>query len=101
MEIGIHVDGAVLFPDEAAHSRAALRRELAVEDNDNSLLCGGGDDGGLEEEILHLVFLVQVQSPLRRNRDSSEYKSSLYMFLPHQVKTEEKVQYIYLFCSMG
>lgn len=64
VEFGILVQGAVSFPNEAAHPRAALRRELAVEDDDDSLLWAGWDDGGLEEEIFNLVFLVQIQSPL-------------------------------------
>lgn len=64
VEFGILVHGAVSLPDEAAHSRAALRRELAVEDDDDAFVRAGWEDGCFEEEILHLVFLVQVQSAL-------------------------------------
>lgn len=65
---GVLVDGAVSLADEAAHSGAALRRELAVEDDDDALVRAGRDDGRFEEEVLHLVLLVQVQSALRRQR---------------------------------
>lgn len=65
VEFGILVHGAVPLPDEATHARAALRRELAVEDDDDSLVWASWDDGGLEEVILHLVFLMEVQSSLR------------------------------------
>lgn len=65
VELGVVVEGAVSLPDEAAHSRAALRRELAVEDDDHAFLRAGRDDGGVEEEGLHLLLLVQVQSSLR------------------------------------
>lgn len=65
VEFGILVHGAVSLPDEAAHPRAALRRELAVEDDDDAFLRAGRDDGRFEEEVLHLVLLVEVQSSLR------------------------------------
>ena len=64
VEIGVLVHGAVSLPDEAAHPRAALRRELAVEDDDDSFLRGGRDDRGLQEEILHVLLLVQVERSL-------------------------------------
>lgn len=48
VECGILVDGAVSLPDEAAHSRAALRGELAVEDHDDSLVRAGWDNRLLE-----------------------------------------------------
>ena len=64
VEFRILVHGAVSLPDEATHSRAALRRELAVEDDDDAFVRAGWEDGCFEEEILHLVFLVQVQSAL-------------------------------------
>lgn len=70
MEYGVVVHGAVSLPDKAAHPGAALRRELAVEDNDDSFLWAGRDDGGLQEEILHLFLLVQVQGSLRGQRGS-------------------------------
>lgn len=41
VEFGILVHGAVSLPDEAAHSRAALRRELAVEDDDDAFVRAG------------------------------------------------------------
>ncbi len=68
VEFGILVHSAVSLSDEAAHPRAALRRELAVEDDDDAFVHAGRDDGHFEEEILHLVLLVQVQSALRRQR---------------------------------
>lgn len=64
VEVRILVDGAVSLTDEAAHPRAALRRELAVEDDDHPLLRAGWDHRRLEEEVLHLQLLVQVQRPL-------------------------------------
>lgn len=70
VEVGILVGGAVSLPDEAAHSRAALRRELAVEDDDDAFVRAGRDDGRFEEEVLHLVLLVQVQSSLRQQRQT-------------------------------
>lgn len=71
VEFGILVHGAVSLPDEPAHSRAALRRELAVEDDNDTFVRAGRDDGHFEEEILHLVLLVQVQTSLRRQRQTN------------------------------
>lgn len=68
VEFGVVVHSAVPLPDEAAHSRAALRRELAVEDDDHAFVRAGRDDGHFEEEVLHLVLLVQVQASLRPQR---------------------------------
>lgn len=65
VECRILVHGTVPLPDEATHSRAALRRELAVEDDDDTFVRAGWDDWHFEEEILHLILLVQVQSSLR------------------------------------
>lgn len=73
VEFGILVHGAVSLPDEAAHPRAALRRELAVEDDDDAFLRAGRDDGRFEEEVLHLVLLVEVQSSLRRQKTNSSF----------------------------
>lgn len=58
VKFGILVHGAVLLSDETAHSGAALRGELAVEDYDDSLVWAGWDNRVLEEEVLHLVLLV-------------------------------------------
>lgn len=66
VQSGILVHGAVSLSNEAAHARAALRRELAVEDDDDAFVRAGRDDGGPEEEVLHLVLQVKVQSALRR-----------------------------------
>lgn len=60
VEVGILVDGAVSGPDKAAHFGSAFGRELAVEDDDHSLVRAGRDSGGPQEKVLHLVFLVQV-----------------------------------------
>lgn len=68
VEFGVVVQGAVPLPDEATHARAALRGELAVEDDDDAFLWRGGDDGGPEEELLHLALQVKVQSPLNGGR---------------------------------
>lgn len=68
VEHGVLVHGAVSLPDKAAHPGAALRWELAVEDDDDPLLRAGRRDGGLEEEVLHLILLVQVQSALEMTR---------------------------------
>lgn len=68
VEFGIVVHGAVPFPHEAAHSRAALRRELAVEDDDDALVWAGRDYGRFEEEVLHLLLLVEVQGSLKTQR---------------------------------
>ena len=70
-EFGVVVHGAVPLPDEAAHPRAALRGELTVEDDHHSLLWARRDDGGPEEEVLHLDFLVKVQSSLRQTGSES------------------------------
>lgn len=67
VEFGILVHGAVALPDEAAHPRAALRRKLAVEDDDDAFVRAGRDDRRFEEEVLHLVLLVEVQSSLEHN----------------------------------
>lgn len=75
VEFGILVHGAVSLPYEAAHSRAALRRELAVEDDDDAFVRAGRDDGRFEEEILNLVLLVEVQSSLRRHRPTQTLNS--------------------------
>lgn len=64
VEFRIDIYVAVSSPDEAADSRATLRWELAVEDDDDVLVWAGWDDGGPEEEVLHLVLLVEIQSPL-------------------------------------
>lgn len=66
VEFGIYVHFAVLLPDAAAHSRAALRRELAVEDDDNSFFRAGWDDGDVQKKVLHLFFLMQVHCSLRK-----------------------------------
>lgn len=58
VKFGILVHGAVLLSDETAHSGAALRGELAVEDDDDSFVWAGWDNRVLEEEVLHLVLLV-------------------------------------------
>lgn len=67
VQYGILVHGAVSLPNEAAHARAALRRELAVEDDDDAFVRAGRDDGGPEEVVLHLVLQVEVESALRRH----------------------------------
>lgn len=58
VKFGILVHGAVLLSDETAHSGAAFRGELAVEDDDDSFVWAGWDNRVLEEEVLHLVLLV-------------------------------------------
>lgn len=68
VEFGILVHGAVSLPHKAAHSRASLWRELAVEDDDDAFVRTGWDDGRFEEEVLHLIFLVKVQSSLNRKK---------------------------------
>lgn len=72
VEFGILVHGAVPLPHKAAHSRAALRRELAVEDDDDAFVRTGWDDGRFEEEVLHLVLLVKVQASLNRKKNQNE-----------------------------
>lgn len=64
VEAGVLVHGAVALAHEAAHARPALRRELAVEDDDHALVRAGRQDGGAQEVVLHVLLLVQVQSPL-------------------------------------
>ena len=64
MECGVVVHGAVARPDKATHARASLRRELTVEDDEDAFVRAGGDQGGLEEELLHLILLVQIQCSL-------------------------------------
>lgn len=68
VEFGILVHSAVSLPHKAAHSRAALWRELAVEDDDDAFVRTGWDDVHFEEEVLHLVLLVEVQSTLKRKK---------------------------------
>lgn len=80
VESGVLVHGAVSLADEAAHPRAALRGELAVEDDDHALVWAGWDDGGFEEEILHLVLLVQVKSSLMKTENN---------WTQHQNRTDE------------
>lgn len=65
VEFRIVVHGAVPLPDEAAHTRAALRRELAVEDDDDAFVFGERDNWRFQQEFLHLVLVVEVQSSLK------------------------------------
>ncbi len=75
VKVGILIHGAVSLPDKAAHSRATLRRELAVEDDDDAFVLAGRDDGRFEQKILHLVLLVQVQGSLRGQRRTQPINS--------------------------
>lgn len=73
VEVWILVGGAVSLPDEATHSRAALRRELAVEDDDDPFVRAGRDDRRFQEVILHLNLLVEVQSFLDEKRQNQPF----------------------------
>lgn len=63
---GVVVDVAVPLPHKAAHAGPSLRGELAVEDQDDAPVRPGRDHGVPEQDVFHLVLLVQVQGSLRR-----------------------------------
>lgn len=65
VQLGVVIEGAVSLSYKTAHARATLRGELAVEDNDNASVGLGRDDGLPEQEVFHLVLLVQVQGSLK------------------------------------
>lgn len=75
VEYGVLVHGPVSLAHEAAHPRAALRRELAVEDDDHAFVYAGWCDGSSEEEILHMVLLVQVKSSLMKAKNWTWYQN--------------------------
>lgn len=75
VESGVLVHGPVSLADEAAHPRAALRRELAVEDDDHAFVYAGWRDGSSEEEILHMVLLVQVKGSLVKAKNWTWYQN--------------------------
>lgn len=72
VQFGVVVEGAVPLPYKTAHSWAALRRELTMEDHDDTSVRPGWDNGFPEQEVLHLVLLVQVQGSLMEGRQDRE-----------------------------
>lgn len=52
-----------------SHTRAPLRRKLAVEHDDDTPAVSG-HDGLLQQEVLHLLLHVQVHSTLQEGRVS-------------------------------
>lgn len=72
VQLGVVIEGAVPLPHKTAHAGAALRGELAVEDYDDASVRPGWDHGLPEQEVLHLVLLVQVQGSLIESGQGGE-----------------------------
>lgn len=90
-EFGVVVHGAISLPDEAAHSRATFWWELAVEDDHDSLFWAWWNNWGLEKEVLHLVFLVQVQSSLaQQTGQSRRWLLRIYVYLTRIWKRRQR-----------
>lgn len=94
VQFGILVHGPVSLTDKAAHPRTAFWRELTVEDDDDTFVRAVRDDGRCEEEVLHLVLLVQVQSSLNRpnTKFSTQHTKRFQLNELHVYGTDENLK---------